>query len=379
MADAARFHDEAFSALSSDRAEPAFVPPRLVSAASFAGKPVPARNWLVTELIPLANCTLLTGDGGTGKSLVAMQLAVAVAADAPDVDWAGIALPSQTGPVIYLSCEDDLDELHRRLSAICAAKGVGLDQLSDMHLISRVGEDSFLATKSGPAVNGTKLLAAIQADAREIAPKLIIIDTAADTFGGDENAKSEVRGFITLLRKLAVETGAAVVLLAHPSLSGMASGRGASGNVAWVNSVRSLLYLTRPTGEDGRVLDPDLRNLEQLKSNHSKVGASFRLRYKDGAFKADGEAISSLDRMAADAKADRLFLDVLAQFERQGRNVSASPGPTFAPAIMAKNPDGEGMSKAALNRAMDRLLTAGKIRIETTGPASKQRSKLVLA
>ena len=43
------------------------------------GRPVPERQWLVPDLIPDRTVTLLSGDGGTGKSLLALQLAVAAA------------------------------------------------------------------------------------------------------------------------------------------------------------------------------------------------------------------------------------------------------------------------------------------------------------
>ena len=61
--------------------EPADSPQPLdtVNIASLAGKPVPHREWLVNETIPLHQVTLFTGDGGQGKSLLAIQLAVATA------------------------------------------------------------------------------------------------------------------------------------------------------------------------------------------------------------------------------------------------------------------------------------------------------------
>jgi hypothetical protein len=49
-----------------------------IEAASLEGKPLPDREWLVRDLIPAKNVTLLYGDGGTGKSLLALQLAAAV-------------------------------------------------------------------------------------------------------------------------------------------------------------------------------------------------------------------------------------------------------------------------------------------------------------
>jgi hypothetical protein len=52
----------------------------IVSASSFVGVDVPVRSWLARDLIPDRTVTMLSGDGGVGKSLLAIQLGVAVAA-----------------------------------------------------------------------------------------------------------------------------------------------------------------------------------------------------------------------------------------------------------------------------------------------------------
>ncbi|MCA3487246.1 MAG: AAA family ATPase, partial [Rhodobacter sp.] len=44
-------------------------------ARDLADKPIPPRHWHVDDLVPGGTVTLLSGDGGTGKSLLAMQLA----------------------------------------------------------------------------------------------------------------------------------------------------------------------------------------------------------------------------------------------------------------------------------------------------------------
>lgn len=89
---------------------------RFYSAATLKDKPTKDREWLVEGLIPKKTVTLFSGDGGTGKSLLALQLAVAVAGNAP---WLNRGVGS--GPVIYMSAEDDDEELHRRLADISRA------------------------------------------------------------------------------------------------------------------------------------------------------------------------------------------------------------------------------------------------------------------
>jgi len=88
------------------------------------------------------------------------------------------------------------------------------------------------------------------------------IDTSADVFGGDEISRSQVRQFVGLLIGIALRNNCAVILLAHPSMSGMASGTGTSGSTGWHNSVRSRMYL------EGDDKDDDARTLKFKKSNY---------------------------------------------------------------------------------------------------------------
>src|SRR5690606_31010764 len=81
-----------------------------IRGSDFAGSEPPPRRWLVPELMPRGNVTLLYGDGGLGKSTLALQLAVSTALGG---HWLG--RPVVQGEVLYLSAEDDAPELHRRL------------------------------------------------------------------------------------------------------------------------------------------------------------------------------------------------------------------------------------------------------------------------
>lgn len=64
---------------------------RFFPASVFAESDPAPREWLVPDLIPSGTVTLLGGDGGTGKSLLALQLAVSVATDSA---WLGLGVGS---------------------------------------------------------------------------------------------------------------------------------------------------------------------------------------------------------------------------------------------------------------------------------------------
>jgi acetolactate synthase-1/2/3 large subunit len=114
------------------------------AASDLMGTNVPAREWLVEGLIPSGTVTLLGGDGGTGKSLLALQLAAAVA-----LARAWLGHPVKAGSAIFISAEDDRDELHRRIADICRAECVAVADLQNLTMRSLAGEDALLAIQEG--------------------------------------------------------------------------------------------------------------------------------------------------------------------------------------------------------------------------------------
>ncbi len=339
------------------------------SAASLKGKPVPPRQWLVHGLVPQKTVTLFSGDGGTGKSLLALQLAVAVAAQTA---WIGHT--ANTGRVIFLSAEDDDDELHRRLDEILSAEGRDYDDLSGLTLRSLAGEDALLAVESKIALMQSALFVELDKRAEEEAPALIVIDTLADVYPANENDRAKVRQFVGILRGLTIKRKCAVLLLGHPSLTGLNSGTGTSGSTAWNNSVRSRLYLSRIT-DNGFEPDPDARVLSTKKANYGRTGGEINLKWEAGVFVAEAQP-AGLGALAAGAKGERVFLKLLDTLTAQGRYVSANPGPTYAPAQFASHPEAEGCTKRALKSAMDALFGRGEIVIASHGSGQKARSHI---
>lgn len=345
----------------------------IFSGSDLHGEAIPPRVWHVQDLIPSDTVTLFSGDGGTGKSLVALQLAASTALAR---SWLGLTV--RDGKAVYLSAEDDRAELHRRLADIAQAEGVELGDLRHLTLRSLAGEGALLALLGkGGALEPTPLLDAIDELLGRDKPDLLVLDTLADYFAGNENDRAQARQFIGMLRGLAIRHKCAVFMLAHPSLTGLNSGTGTSGSTGWNNSVRSRLYLSR-VKQDGYEANPDTRVLQTMKSNYARIGAEIALTWRDGVFVADAPA-TGLDRMAASAKAERLFLTFLRKFGEQGRRVNHAGGQNHAPRVFAAHPDAEGVTKRAFAQAMENLLDSGKVTISKDGPPSKQRQFLVLA
>lgn len=348
----------------------------MLSAASLAGKAAPDRNFHVDPLIPGKTVTLLAGDGGTGKSLLALQLAIATAGG---TNWCGFSVAQ--GPALYVSAEDDQDELHRRLEAICAAADVDLAKLDKLHLVCLAGEDAVLASPDKIGLKSTTLFAAIEAQVARHLPRVVILDTLADVFGGQENERSQARQFIGLLRGWAIRFEAAVLVLSHPSLTGLSSGSGTSGSTAWNNSVRSRLYLDRVKVDGDLEPDPDARVLRTVKANYGRIGGEIRLKWQDGAFRVveNAAAASAFGAIAESARADQVFLNLLDRFQAEGRHVSAfGTANNFAPTAFARHHDAAGINRRGFHAAMDRLFAAGRIKVgKSDGPPSKRREIII--
>jgi RecA-family ATPase len=347
----------------------------LFTADQLEGIPVPPRLWHVQDLIPARTVTMLGGDGGVGKSTLAMQLAIATAAEQ---SWIGCQVCS--GRALYLSAEDDRDELHRRVNMISLHYGLAWERLAGLILWSLAEQDAVLVNGSpGQPLTGTDRWAELGAIVARERPTLVVLDSLADVYGGNENDRGQVRSFVRLLRGLVAPINASLILLAHPSLSGLSSGSGLSGSTAWNNSVRSRLYLETPKSEDGEPANRDLRTLSVKKANYSAAGGELRLRWAGGSFvnEDEGPGATGLDQQLTADRIDLQFMFILDQLTAQGRRVSSQAGPTYAPQKFAANPNASGTSSKAFAAAMERLFAKGWITNEETGSASKRRSRLI--
>jgi RecA-family ATPase len=349
---------------------------RLISAANLARKPTPIREYIVEGIILANNLTLLSGNGGTGKTTIAMQLAVAMQIDG---EWLGMRV--KQGPALAVTSEEDEEDVHLALLDIAKTDGKSLAHLPDLYVLPLSDRDSCMAAASGKfaALTATPLWRALEDNIERLKPRLVILDALADLFGGEENFRRHARDFVVLLKRLAHHNRLAVILIAHPSIVGMNSGSGLSGSTDWHNGPRGRLYVETPLGDDRRPIDPKNRTLTVKKAQHSDAeGTVYKLRWEKGAYRyMGGEGGSApYDKAAASFKADRVFLALLSAYEDQGRTVSHNSGANYAPKVFSEDEDAEGVRKEAFAKAMGRLFKANRIHIETIGPPSKQRKQL---
>ncbi len=253
-------------------------------------------------------CTM-SGAGGTGKSRLALQIALQFAAaneadrPTPDQLWLTAA-----GPSLVVTYEDAAATTAARLRQQADHLGCP-GALARVHILDLSGWPLFgpLETTSyntrPTRLPGFDVLAE-EADA--IKPRLIVIDPALCAYVGEANAAAPVREFVAALAQLASQHSAAILLVAH-STKEIRFGddppdpfdpRQLSGSTAWYDAARACLVLIR---------DGDYWTLAISKSNY---GPSFI----QAQIKPDVHAFLAVDRPIWKGK------DELAGCKHQGGN-----------------------------------------------------------
>ena len=272
-------------------------------------------------------------------------------------------------------CEDDQAELHRRQAAICAGYGVSMADLEPMRWVSGVGQDNTLmAFDPGGAEDVTRFYHAVKKAALAHGAKLLVLDTAADLFAGNENDRHQVRRFIGQLNALAIEINGAVLLNAHPSRSGMASGNLDGGSTGWSNSVRSRWSLARPVADGDAEPDINGRILTRRKANYASIGDDIKLRWTEGVLVSTATAWATAAERAA---VESVFMTLLDRFTKEERRVTNSPNAgNFAPREFAKDPARNGFKRKDFEIAMASLFAKGVIRMKVYGRSGDARQQI---
>jgi len=320
----------------------------------------PDRQWALADWIPDRQATYLTGAGSTGKSLLSQQLATCLALGR---NFLGVPIDQRNA--IYITCEDDGDELHRRQKAINGMMRAPVALLSGrLHLLSRAGEPNNELCRIGDdgTVRPTALFEAIEAAAKETSSRFVVLDNVAHLFAGNENIRHDVAAFVALLNRLAMRINGAVLLIGHPNKAGDSF----SGSTAWENQVRSRLFLEQPRDDDGDTVDPDMRELSRAKANYARTGDVIAFRWHQWAFVRDSDLPANvhaeIEALARENRADDCFVQCLTKATEEKRATSPSKSATnYAPRLFALMPSSKGIGEKSLEAAMQRLLHQGKI------------------
>ena len=172
-------------------------------------------RWLAHGLLQRSGVAQVFGDPSSGKTPLAVSLALHVAAGLPR--WFGHELDDR-GPVLYMVGED-LSGMLDRIAAQAKALGVP--------------EDGILVTLRPAALVRPEERAEWQRRAVERLggrpPVLVVVDTQARNFGpGNENSTEDMAAFVDAVDAMRRELGCLVLLVHHTGHQNKDRGRGSS-------------------------------------------------------------------------------------------------------------------------------------------------------
>jgi RecA-family ATPase len=349
-------------------------PLHLINPANWQDLAVPQRRWIVPDWIPIGAATGLYGPPGHGKTLIVQQLMTARAVGKP---WLGCSVVP--GRSIAFLCEDDEDELHRRQEAINCFYGCNYRDLGDfIRFVPRLGHDNTMMTFKDGRPLGTPFYHQAIEEALRFGADLVIVDTVADTFGGNQNDMGQVRAFVQFgLAGIARNVNGASLACAHPSQYGKATGSGESGSVQWDAGFRSRGYLNSPKPNGEMPVDGE-RILTRVKANYASRNETIELVYRDGVYVtkyAPTGILASITRKTC----ERVFGDMLDRLTAEGQRVSHNPrAGNYAPRIFALRPDREGFKRADFERAMHTLFANKQIKVAPYTDVHRNKAECIV-
>ena len=210
--------------------------------------------WLIDGVIPVQGLTAIYGRPGGGKSFIALDMALSVAAGAP---WQGH--PTQKGCVVYISAEGG-GGLGKRVGAWLAHHQIKPYQYPDLFanfIVAAIQvhpESEDLAGIIEQTVNHPTYRHKLVEDSLECnqdpnqaddPPLFIIVDTLARCLQGDENQQEDMGNFIKGLDILRIEHDATALVVHHTNKEGFDE-RGSS---SFRGACDTMMFASKEEGE----------------------------------------------------------------------------------------------------------------------------------
>jgi len=176
---------------------------------------------------------LIIAPGGTGKSMIALEIGMSVALGRDVFDLFG-GEEIRPGDVVYLNVEDSRQLIHSRLHNFGSMfpEQHDIDELeAALHILPAVGMGFRIATKEGGHVVATPQFEqwTKRLKQMEVRPRLVIFDTLNRLSAGlDENNNGEMGQLMSLIDAFNRDVGCASMIVHHASKAAMWSGQGDS-------------------------------------------------------------------------------------------------------------------------------------------------------
>ena len=265
-----------------------------------ADVPMQSVAWLVPQLLPLGEVSLLGADGGTGKGIWQAQLIAYVTAGKTSGFFP--LPPQQTGKVLLLAGEDDPGKVLK--ARLLAAE-------ADMNRVLVLTADDYFGKTGQPLTLKDQALADFAAKA---GPLLLIVDPLQSFLPSDVEmaSRNQMRSALLPLRAIAAKQGCAVLIVMHSNKKQGVSGRArlADSSDIW-DMARSVLMMGRAKN-DGKIYLSHEKNIDDVEVEGVKTARAVFDGYTD---KKDADFIEERRVRTAETRQDTrsAILNVLSE------------------------------------------------------------------
>src|SRR5262245_21944161 len=339
--------------------------------------------------------------GGTGKSSLEMVEGVSMATGRNLLGEE----PRERVRVWYHNGEDNMDELNRRLAAICQYYHIPLEGLPGWFFMTSGNEVPLRVAQGYSNLNiDHRLVKCIIEAIGDNKIDVATFDPLVTLHGVPENDTGKMDTVVRIFAKMADAQNCAIELshhtrkLAPGSIEdyGIEDMRGAGSLKDAMRAVRMLNFMS-PADADGAGIGELERTsyfrVDRAKANNAPPAKSATWRKFVNVDLPNSDEVGviipwafpghdappSPEKAEAERKAEHVFMELLVRFTLAGRTVNDRAGPANAPSVFAKEREAKmaKIGKAALADAMRRLFERGQIRVEDNTQNGRQGFKIV--
>lgn len=345
---------------------------------------LPPRAWLYGRHYQRRTVGVTASPGGSGKTSLVMVEAVAMATIRNLLG----EQPPERLRVWYHNGEDSRDELNRRLLAICQHYKIPQEELVGYFFLTSGNEFPLRVAKGYNDLKiDTPLLERICEEVADNKIDVVILDPLVTLHNVSESDNNRMDTVVRLFAAIADEQDCAFELEHHTrklragdtELDGDDM-RGAS---AIRDAVRAARVLNHMSMTDAMQLAiPEHERLlyfrvDKAKGNNAPPSQAVWRRFVNVeltngddvgvvvpyALPGQGERTEAM--AAAEATAERVFMELLARLTLAGVTVNDKPRGRYAPRVFAKEPEAKlaRVSMVAFEEAMRRLIKSGHVRV----------------